>query len=674
MSELFEGLAYLSNWVYWLAFGVAVLTAVFIRLLPGVSTSLVVAPALPFIVANVEDPLIGIVMLTTLTGAGLMMRSVSPVLFGLPDSANYVTFLEGNQLARRGQAAHTLGAAYSVSAIGGLVGVLVFASALLIGAPLVHWLLSAFEGMAFVAIALFALVIPALLNSEAMLKGLAAAALGLLLGTSGLDPFEGPLRSASDGSDLWRSSFVTAAAIGVLGLAEVIDLTVARQPLSLREMPDSRSEVLRGVCYGLGRWRIAVRQGLFGGLVGVMPGTGTGLVHWLSYALGISLTKDKREFGRGSLDGLLMAESAVGAGVAGGGTPTVLVGIPGSRAWAFVLVVILSYGIAPGPRMLEQNGDIVAMIALSLALGMPAAAVIGMLVTGRLVKLAWVPYPVIGGIVIPVFFLGFASTESLVGIYVMAAAAVLGLLMKWRKWPRAPFVIGLSTSFVLTWVTDALAERETVEMTVWFMLWPALAVLSVAAVVAAVVFKRGRLGVPIARPDKAGADAGSTGGPAASSDGESAAAGARPRIAVTLPSLFTMAVIAAGLWGLYVASSSPSSGWVFPLLVSFAVVGLGGAQLAFDLRQSKPGRIMDIGIRSLGTADARRTALFMAAMMAVFMALLHVIGLRYATILFPLGPALLFLEGRTRWISAGVGVALLAAFNVALVLIEQHTA
>ena len=671
MSELFEGLAYLGNWVYWLAFGVAVLTAVLVRLLPGVSTSLVVAPAMPFIVANVEDALIGIVMLATLASAGVVMRSVTPVLFGLPASANYVTFLEGNQLARRGQAAHTLGAAFAVSAIGGLVGVLVFASALLIGAPLVGRLLSPFG---FVAIGLFALVIVALLNSEAMLKGLAAAALGLLLGTSGLDPFEGPLRSASDGSDLWRSSFVTAAAIGVLGLAEVIDLTVARQPLSLREMPDSRSEVLRGVCYGLGRWRIAVRQGLFGGLVGVMPGTGTGLVHWLSYALGISLTKDKREFGRGSLDGLLMAESAVGAGVAGGGTPTVLVGIPGSRAWAFVLVVILSYGIAPGPRMLEQNGDIVAMIALSLALGMPAAAVIGMLVTGRLVKLARVPYPVIGGIVIPVFFLGFASTESLVGIYVMAAAAVLGLLMKWRKWPRAPFVIGLSTSFVLTWVTDALAERETVEMTVWFMLWPALAVLSVAAVVAAVVFKRGRLGVPIARPDKAGADAGSTGGPAASSDGESAAAGARPRIAVTLPSLFTMAVIAAGLWGLYVASTSPSSGWVFPLLVSFAVVGLGGAQLAFDLRQSKPGRIMDIGIRSLGTADARRTALFMAAMMAIFMALLHVIGLRYATILFPLGPALLFLEGRTRWIGAGVGVALLAAFNVALVLIEQHAA
>ena len=659
MSELFEGLAYLGNCVYWLAFGVAILTAVFVRLLPGVSTSLVLALAMPFIVENVKDALIGIVMLTTLTGAGVVMRSVTPMLFGLAGFANYATFLEGNQLARRGQAAYTLGAAYTVSAVGGLVGVLVFASALLIGAPLVSLFHSVFG---FVAIALFGLMIVALLNSEAMLKGLSAAALGLLLGTSGLDPFEGPLRSAFDGSDVWHSLFVTAAAIGVLGLAEVIDLTMTRQPLSLRETPDNRSEVFRGVCYGLGRWRTAARQGLFGALVGAMPGTGTGVVHWLSYALGIFLTKDKRQFGRGSLDGLLLAESAVGAGRAGGGTPTVLFAIPGSSAWVFVVAALITYGIQPGPPMLKQHADITIMMVLSLALAMPAVAVIGVLVTGRLVKLARVPYPVIGAILIPIFFLGgVASTEGLFGIYVMAAAAALGLLMKWCKWPRPPLVLGLLIGLTLNWVTEAFADTET---TVWSTLWPNLAALSVAAVVAAVVFKKGRIGVPVARPDEAGADAGSDGGPASSRDGEPADAGARPHIAVTLPSLFTMAVVAAGVWGLYAAATFPSSDRAFPLLISSAVVVLGSAQLVFDLRHGKPGAVMDIGMRSVGLPGARRTALLMAAMVAVFVALLHVIGLRYAAILFPLGPTLLFLEGRTRWIGAGVGVALLAAFSL----------
>ena len=546
------------------------------------------------------------------------------------------------------------------------MGVLAFALALLIGAPLVRLLVTAFEGTVFVAIALFGLVIVALLNSEAMLKGLAAAALGLLLGTSGLDPFEGPLRSAFDASDQWRSLFVPAAAIGVFGLAEVIDLTMTRQPLSPQGTPDNRSEVFRGVRYGLGRWRTAVRQGLFGALVGVMPGTGGAAVHWLSYALGIFLTKDKREFGRGSLDGLLFVESAVSAHRAGGGIPTVLFGIPGSGAWVFVLVALLGYGISPGTPMLDRFADITIMMAFSLALAMPAVAVIGVLVTGRLVKLARVPYPVIGGIIIPILFLGgFTSTEGLVGIYVMAAAAVLGLLMKWCKWPRPPFVMGLSTGFVLSWVTETVADRDTVGMAVWSTLWPALAALPVAAVVAAVAFKRGRIGVPVARPEEADGSAGSSGEPGCLESDGAAAAGAR-RIAVSLSSLFTMAVIVAGLWGLYEAAAFPSSGKAFPLLLSLAVVVLGGAQLVFDLRQSKPGAIMDIGMRSMGMPGTRRTALLMAAMVAFFMALLHIIGLRYASILFPLGPTLLFLEGRTRWVGAAVGVALLAAFNLAL--------
>lgn len=248
----------------------------------------------------------------------------------------------------------------------------------------------------------------------------------------------------------------------------------------------------------------------------------------------------------------------------------------------------------------------------------------------------------------------------------MAAAAVLGLLMKWCKWPRPPFVLGLLTGFLLSWVTGTLADREAVGMTIWSMLWPALAVLPVAALAAGVVFKRGRIGVPGARQEEAGTDAGSDAVLASFQDGGPDDAGARPRMAVTLPSLFTVAVIAAGVWGLYVAATFPSSDRTFPLLVGLAVVVLGSAQLVFDLRQRQPGAIMDIGMRSLGMAGMRRTALLMAAMVAVFTVLIHVIGLRYASILFPLGPTLLFLKGPKRWVGAAFGVALLAAFNLAL--------
>ena len=82
---------------------------------------------------------------------------------------------------------------------------------------------------------------------------------------------------------------------------------------------------------------------------------------------------------------------------------------------------------------------------------------------------------------------------------------------------------------------------------------------------------------------------------------------------------------------------------------------------------------MDIGMRSVEMAGARRTALLMAAMAAVFIVLFHAIGPRYASIIFPIAPSLLFLEGRMRWIGAAVGVVLLAAFNVALWYIGQRS-
>ena len=99
-------------------------------------------------------------------------------------------------------------------------------------------------------------------------------------------------------------------------------------------------------------------------------------------------------------------------------------------------------------------------------------------------------------------------------------------------------------------------------------------------------------------------------------------------------------------------------------MTSLAVVVLGSVQLVFDLRAGKTGPIMDIGMRSAGMEGARKAALLMASIAAVFVALVHVIDLRYAAMLFPLGPTVLFLKGRMRWIGAAVGLSSVAVFKL----------
>ena len=663
MNELFQGLSYLGNGAFWAAFGVAVFMAVFVGLLPGVSATLVMALSISFIVLRVEDPLIGIVMLATLTGVDNTLDSIPAVLLGQPGASTQVTFLEGNQLARRGLAAHTLGAVYAVSAMGGLVG----AAVLAIVIPVIKPFILAFSFPEIAAMALFGVAMVAALSSGAMVKGLAAAAFGLLLGTIGIDPISGSHRYTFGSLHLWEGLPLIATTIGLFALPEMVDLTITRQPVAARGAVVNQNEVFRGARYGLSKWPIAIRHGVFGVFLGAVPGIGGAVVDWLSYAMGIFFSKDKRDFGRGSLDGVLFAEAAQNSKEAGQAIPTLAFGVPGGRAWAFVIVAMLAYGITPGPPMLGRFADITIMMVFSLALGNLAVTVIGMFLTGQLAKLTLIPYPLIGAIIIPVSFLSaFLSMTNLLAVYIIVAAAILGLLMKQYKWPRPPLLLG----FILGRIIEFNFQSAVSIYGIGGLLGrPLTIILLVLAVGIAVTFSRmGNIGAAGGDAEEGAAPPALGGDRPAPAGGSGDAPPARApafSFALTRSALFTLAMIGMAAWALWEASwSFPTRGKVFPVSLSIAVIALAGIQFVFDLRRGKTGAIMDIGMRSAGMAGARRAAYLIFGMLAVFVALIFLIGIKYATMLFPLGPTLFFLQGRTRWIGAAIAVAFVVAFNL----------
>ena len=660
MSELFEGLSYLGNGAFWAAFGVAVFMAVFVGLLPGVSATLVMALSISFIVLRVEDPLIGIVMLATLTGVDNTLDSIPAVLLGQPGASTQVTFLEGNQLARKGLAAHTLGAVYAVSAMGGLVGAAVLAVVI----PVIKPFILAFSFPEIAAMALFGVAMVAALSSGAMVKGLAAAAFGLLLGTIGIDPISGSHRFTFGSLHLWEGLPLIATTIGLFALPEMVDLTMTKSPVAAKGAVVNQREVFRGARYGLSKWPIAIRHGVFGVFLGAVPGIGGAVVDWLSYAMGIFFTKDKSGFGNGSLDGVLFAESAQNSKEAGQAIPTLAFGVPGGRAWAFVIVAMLAYGITPGPPMLGRFADITIMMVFSLALGNLAVTVIGMFLTGQLAKLTLIPYPLIGAIIIPISFLSaFLSMTNLLAVYIIVAAAILGLLMKQHKWPRPPLLLG----FILGRIIEFNFQSAVSIYGIWGLLArPLTIVLLVLAIAIAVTFSRmGNIGGAALSDDEAPPPAQGADRPApAGGSGDEAPARARG-LSLSPAALFTLAIIGMAAWALWEATTAfTARGKVFPVALSAAVIALAGVQLVFDLRRGKTGAIMDIGMRSSGMAGARRTGALLFGIIGVFVALIFLIGIKYATMIFPLGPTLLFLEGRTRWIGAAIAVSFVVAFNL----------
>ena len=663
MSELLEDPAYLGNGGYWAAFTVAVLMAVFVGLLPGVSATLVMALSISFIVLNIDDPLIGIVMLATLTGVDNTLDSIPAVLLGQPGASTQVTFLEGNQLARRGLAAHTLGAVYAVSAMGGLVGAL----ALAIVIPVIKPFILSFGFPEIASMALFGVAMVAALSSGAMVKGLAAAAFGLLLGTIGIDPISAAHRYTFGSLHLWEGLPLIATTIGLFALPEMIDLTMTRRPVATHGAVVNQREVFRGARYGLSKWKIAIRNGLFGVFLGAVPGIGGAVVDWLSYAMGIFFTKDKSEFGKGSLDGVLFAESAQNSKEAGQAIPTLAFGVPGGRAWAFVIVAMLAYGITPGPPMLDRFADITIMMVFSLALGNLAVTIIGMFLTGQLAKLTLIPYPLIGAIIIPISFLSaYLSSTDLIAVYIIVSAALLGLLMKQYKWPRPPLLLGFILGRIIEFNFQSAISIHGMG---GLLTRPLTIALLILAVVIAVTFsKMGKIGAAgtlseeEAMPTVRG---GSGDDPGAVANGTAAVAAKRRTLAITPASLFTLAVVGMAIWALQEAwFGFPTRGKVFPVSLSLAVIILGSIQLLFDLQQGTTGAIMDIGMRSAGMVGVRRTAMLIFGVVAIFIVLIFVIGLKYATMLFPLGPTLLFLQGRTRWIGAAIAVSFVVLFNL----------
>ena len=658
-ADFWTGLSYLGTTGYWYGFLGAVFITVPIALIPGISATLVMAIMIPFIVISVDDPVIGLVMLATLTGIDNTLDSIPSILLGMPGGATQVTFLEGNQLAQRGEAAHTLGAVYAVSAIGGVVGA--FSLAIII--PVIAPFVLKFGFAEIAAMAIFGVAMVAALSGGAMVKGMFAACLGMLLGTVGPGKVSLDFRYMFEQQWLWEGLPLIATTIGVFALPEIIDLTMTRKPLAPKDARISYSEIFRGAKYGLVRWPMAVRQSLFGVFLGAVPGIGSGVVDWMAYAFGIFWTKDKTQFGKGSLDGVLFAESAQNSKEGGQAVPTLALGIPGGRAWAFVILAMLSYGIAPGPRMLEEHADITIMIIVSLGLGNLMVTLLGLGFTRQMARLTLIPYPVLGFLIIPISLLAaFQDTRDVSAIAIVLVGAGLGMLMKRYRWPRPPLLIGFILGPIIeSNITNSVARYDWVGT----FTRPLFIVLLVIAIVIGALFVKFM--------------SGGTGGQAVDednsfADGRPTPAGGAPGFMARLTSRgwrwreehwFTATLILMMAYAIWEAVSYSFFGKWFPL--SLASIGIVFCIVQF-VREGlgvETGEIMDIGIRSRGMQGARSAGVIFLAMLGIMLVMTGVIdeGLKWGAVVIATFGPMLMMQNKTGYIGGVVAGLVIVILN-----------
>ena len=645
MDAITTAAATLLEPTYWIVLISVVLLSALVSAIPGTNAFLVMALAFPYILFNVEDKAIGLVALATISGVSNTLDSIPAVLIGQPSAATQVTFLEGHQLARQGKAAYTLGAVYAVSALGGIFGAMLLVIAIPVARPFV--LKFGFSEIAATGVIGIAMVI--VLSRGVMVKGIIAAFVGMLLGIIG-----------SLGGRLTVDPFVRMDLVpfilGLFALPELIDLMISRQPVAPKGAVTSTAEVMRGARYGISRWRMTLRQSAFGVFLGAIPGVGSAVVDWLGYAFGIMLTKDKSQFGKGSIDGVLFAESAQNAKEAGAALPTLALGVPGAPTWALVVTAMISYGVAPGPEMLGTNAHITILLVITLALANLFITGIGLGVTGMLARLTTVPYPIIGSIVIPIVLLSaFVDTYSWRGIQIAIGIGVMGLMMKRYGWPRPPMVLG----FILVPIIE-LNQFNSVNIYGYFgsLSRPlTFSILAIAALTAVVLMRS------VSRMERDAAII-----PEENPDETTRTAPSRLLTALRRPDVIIPLVVMAGV-GLLLSDhlrNPVQPAWRFtgyPFWLSIMTLALLAVELWRGLRgRPRPLSIMDIGLLSRDMEGALAASLRVAGLFALFILVGTTAGMRWGALAFAIAGPIVLLRGPGRWVASAITLLIVFIF------------
>jgi len=647
MDGVLTGLNWLGTSTYWLAFLGSISMATLAALVPGISASLLMALAIPFIVFNIQEPVIGIVMLATIAAVDDMLDVVPIVVLGHPGGGQ-VTFIEARPLASRGKAARVLGFIYAVSAIGGLVGALVLLAVI----PIIKPFILKFSFSEIAALGLFGVAIVGALSRGAMVKGIAMGALGLLLSTVGLSPFTGEARFTFDVFHLYEGLPLIATIIGLFALPEMIDLLMARKSLAPANAKISTREVFKGAGLALRCWRLIIRHSLFGVFLGAIPGVGARVVSWLSYGVGISLTKNRARFGKGSYRGLIFSESVQSSKEGGQAIPTLALGVPGGQAWVFVLVAMVVYGISPGPSLLSDHGDIITLIVISLILGNVALCAVGMVWSSQLAKLANIPYPMIAAVVIPLAILSaFQETRQWIALPILFGFALLGFVMKYYRWPRPPLILG----FVLGGIIEEnLMTSISVYGLVGTFQRPMTIALIVLAIVIAVFFTR-----------LANAEARST-----SSAAEAlrlASGEPRPPWTWNTDSTFALILIAFSVFIVWQSFDYRPAGRWFPLTLATVMLALSVTQIVKSGWERGPSNVLDLAMLSTGEVGSRYAGFMVLASLAGYVVLTLIIGMQYAAIVLAAAMPAIFMfgkQGAWRWGILTGGILCLLVFGL----------
>ncbi len=445
ISHLFQGFVALTDptvFFYMVAgFGIGT----FFGAVPGLTSLLAIALLLPLTYSL--DVITALVMCASIFMSGMYAGSITATTINIPGApSSMMTSIEGNALMKQGHGANALGHAALGSMIGGTIGAL-----LLMGfTPVAAKLALLIQTPGKFSLILFALVVIIISDREAIAKGTASTLVGIMIATIGIDIMQPIARITFGTETLVEGIDMMPLVIGSFAISEIMcQLTKNDTGFGVLNASETPKIVRKDF---MPPWAEIKEIGIFtyfksaiiGYFIGILPGAGGSVAAFVSYAEAKRNSKKPKLFGNGSREGIAAAEAANNSMCGGAFVPMLMFGIPGDPTTAIVLGVLIINGLQPGPRLLQNQIQLIAPMFAALLISALILIPLVLYIFGPyFVKIVSIRKAILYSCIAVVALVGsYVATYSIFQMMLALGFGVFAFFMRKQNYPTVSMLLG----------------------------------------------------------------------------------------------------------------------------------------------------------------------------------------------------------------------------------------
>lgn len=414
---------------------------IFFGAMPGLTSTAAVTLLLPF-VYNM-NPIDGMGLLLGAFCGGISGGSIPAALLNIPGTpSSLCTTFDAYPLTKKGKAGKALGVALFASFWGGIIGSMLL---FIIAFPIASLAIE-FGPIEYTLLILIGLILIVRMEDRNCLKSAFILCLGMFCSLVGTDNVTGVQRLTFGIMELSSGINILPFLIGVFAISQVLyDLNRHNQTnniesFDIHSVSYIKFPSLKQIKSNIGLLSIS---GIIGFLIGMLPGIGGSMASIMAYFTAKRISRNREEFGKGSIEGIMSSEASNNAMTGGALLTTLTLSVPGEACTAVIMGGLTLLGIRTGTSLFELHLDLLYGICFTFVIANFCMFILQRIGMNLFLKLLLLPKNIINPSIMVFSTLGvYCSTYNVFDVYLMVFFGVLGYLLKSNNFNIVPMVMG----------------------------------------------------------------------------------------------------------------------------------------------------------------------------------------------------------------------------------------